>query len=86
MMSGGVSWRPILLLCVGPSQWSGSHLQCRDPIQWLRTQEVGEVRSLAFVLQSDIRELPSFRGQTAKFSWRLDLTCDHNGLELLEIC
>ena len=27
---------------VGPSQGSGSQLQCRDPIQWLRTQEVGE--------------------------------------------
>ena len=40
MMSGGVGWRPILLLCVGPSQWPGPHLQCRDPIQWQRTQEV----------------------------------------------
>ena len=54
-------------------------------IQWLRTQEVGEVRSLAFVLPSDIRELPSFSGQTPKFSWRLDLTCDQNGLELFYI-
>ena len=85
MTSGGVGWRPILLLCVGPSQWSGSHLQCRDHIQWLRIQEVGEVRSLAFALPSNIRELPSFSGQTPKFSWRLDLTCDQNGLELLNI-
>ena len=54
--------------------------------QWLRIQEVGEVRNLAFALPSDIRELPSFSGQTPKFSWRLDLTCDQNGLELLDIC
>ena len=39
--------------------------------------------SLAFVLLFDIRELPSFSGETTKFSWRLDCTYDQNGLELL---
>lgn len=43
------------------------------------------VRSLAFVLLSGIRELPSFSGETSKFSWHLDLTYDQNGLELLDI-
>lgn len=42
------------------------------------------VRSLAFVLLSGIRELPSFSGETSKFSWHLDLTYDQNGLELLD--
>ena len=40
------------------------------------------VWSLAFVLLFDIRQLPSFSGETTKFSWRLDFTYDQNGLEL----
>ena len=58
-MSGGVGWRPILLLCVGPSQWPGSH--CSVGISYSgcvlkKWANKGFVRSFLCLLVADLEE------------------------------